>query len=395
MSRFWCSAFVVGCAMVLAACGGSDSNSGTTSTGPTSLAAGAMYTMPANTTVDVPSGTTVSAPNGTTVQINGSDNTIQTQVGAVVSVPATATGPANNAVTTGSASVSGTTTSAMTVTVLAGSATTNSTPTDGTGTSAIFWGGGHLAAQSNGDLIVSDRGALRRVTPAGVVTTIASASPYDWEGIDVDPSGNVYGSGNQVVASETFGASIAEWTDAGSTQGLFPNWETGSVNVGFGGLARDAAGNLYLADAGSNRIISFSPNGGWTVLAGSGTAGASDGTGSAATLTLNSTSDLPIDSEGDLYLNTGSSIRKITPDGTVTTLVSDLTSATDALALDQAGNFYIVAAGNILRIDSSGNVTSFPFPNTTDFVTSMTTDSNGNLYLGTRGVGAQIFKVAF
>ena len=383
--------------MVLAACGGGggDSNSGITSTGAMSLAAGATYTMPADTTVDVPSGTTVSAPNGTVAKINGNDDTIQTQVGAVVSVPATASGPANNAVTTGSAGGTSTTTSAITVTVLAGSATTNLAPTDGTGTSAIFWGGGHLAAQSSGDLIVSDRGALRRVTPAGVVTTIASANPYDWEGIAVDASGNVYGSGNQVVASETFGASIAEWMNADSIQGLFTNWETGSVSVGFGGLARDAAGNLYLADAGSNRIIKFSSNGGWTALAGNGTMGAVDGTGSAATLTLSATSDLAIDSEDNLYLNTGSSIRKITPDGTVTTLFSDLTSATDALALDQAGNFYIVGFGNIVRIDSAGNATSFPFSSTTDFVTSMTTDANGNLYLGTRGLGAQIFEITF
>jgi sugar lactone lactonase YvrE len=395
MNHIWCSTLAVGCAMVLAACGGSDSSSVATSTGAMSIAAGTTYTMPADTTVEVPSGATVSAPNGTAVTINGNDNTVQTQVGAVVSVPATATGPANNAVTTGSASGADTTTPAITVTVLAGSATTNLTPTDGTGTSAVFWGGGHLAAQSSGDLIVSDRGALRRVTPAGVVTTIASVNPYDWEGIAVDASGNVYGSGNQVVASETFGASIGEWMNADSIQGLFTNWETGSVNVGFGGLARDAAGNLYLADAGSNRIIKFSSNGGWTVLAGSGTAGAVDGTGGAATLTLNPTSDLAIDSEGNLYLNTGGSIRKITPDGTVTTLFSDLTSATDALALDQAGNFYIVDAGNIVRVDNTGNVTSFPFLSTTDFVTSMTTDANGNLYLGTRGLGAQIFKITF
>ena len=395
MNQIWCSTLAVGCAMVLAACGGSDSSSVATSTGAMSIAAGATYTMPADTTVDVPSGATVSAPNGTVVTINGNDNTVQTQVGAVVSVPATATGPANNTVTTGSESGADTTTSAITVTVLAGSATTNLTPTDGTGTSAIFWGGGHLAVQSTGDLIVSDRGALRRVTSAGVVTTIAGANPYDWEGIAVDAAGNIYGSGNQTAASDTFEASIGEWTHADSIQPLFTNWETGSPNVGFGGLARDAAGNLYLADAGSNRIIKFSSSGGWTVLAGSGAAGAVDGTGDAATLTLNSTSDLPTDSEGNLYLNTGSSIRRITPGGTVTTLFSDFKSTTDALALDQAGNFYIADAGNIVRIDSAGNVTSFRFSSTTDPVMSMTMDANGSLYLGTRGVGAEIFEITF
>lgn len=434
MSRFW-STLLLGYAMVLTACGGgsnpgadsdsgtapigtasggnssssgatstgaasssSSSSSATAPTGPAYLAPGTSYTMPADTTVYVPSGTTVNAPNGTVITINGSADTIVTQVGSVVSVPASATGAANDAVTTGSNANGTAATSGITVTVLAGSATTNLNPTDGTGTAAIFWGGGRLAYQNGGNLMVSDRGALRVVTPAGVVTTIADATPYDWQGIALDTSGNVYGSGQGVGSSTTapFDASIEERTEAGSLQGLFVDWEaSASPSEGFGGLARDAVGNLYLADAASNRIIKFSEGGGWSVFAGSGTSGAVDGTGSAAQLTLLTTGDLPIDGGGNLYINTGSAIRKITPDGVVTTLFSGLTSATGALALDEGGNFYFVNFDNIVRIDSKGNETSFPFPNTTDFVTSMTTDSSGNLYIGTRGVGTQIFKIAF
>jgi len=393
-------ALALGIAMAFVGCDDGGSNSGASSSkmsssGTMSIAAGMTYTMPADTTVEVPAGTTITAPNGTVVTINGSSNTVLTQVGAIVSVPADATGPANNEVSTGSPNGTGIATSALTVTVLAGSATTNDNPTDGTGTSAIFWGGGHLAVQSSGDLIVSDRGSLRRVTQAGVVTTFEGPTPYDWEPIAIDGSGNIYGSGNQVLGSESFGASIAEWTPAGSVQGLYQNWETGSVSVGWGGLARDAAGNLYLADAGTNRILKFDSAGGWAVLAGNGFAGSVDGTGTAASLTINPLSDLPIDADGNLYLNTGTSIRQITPTGTVTTLFDKVASDTNALARDSAGNFYVANVESIVRIDGTGNMTAFPFPNTSDFITTMTMDSEGNLYLGTRGIGAQIFKVVF
>ena len=216
MIRILSCNLVIGCAAVLTACGGGGSNTGVPANGATPIAAGTIYVMPADTTVEVPSGTTISAPNGTLVTINGDDNTIRTQVGATVSVPTTATGTPNNAVTTGLAGIANITTSTITAAVLAGSATTSGNPVDGTGSAAIFWGGGHMATQSNGNLIVSDRGTLRLVTPTGVVTTLTSAYPYDWEGIAVDASGNVYGSGNQVVGSQTFGASVAEWTNTGS-----------------------------------------------------------------------------------------------------------------------------------------------------------------------------------
>jgi hypothetical protein len=48
-----------------------------------------------------------------------------------------------------------------------------------------------------------------------------------------------------------------------------------------------------------------------------------------------------------------------------------------------------------LLVPFEGNITSFTLPGITDFITALVTDANGNLYAGTRGVGAQILKISF
>ena len=58
------------------------------------------------------------------------------------------------------------------VSIMAGS-TTRGNPVDGTGSSAVFWGGGCVAVDGQGNVFVSDRGYLRKITSAGVVTTLA------------------------------------------------------------------------------------------------------------------------------------------------------------------------------------------------------------------------------
>lgn len=81
----------------LAACGGSHGSIPDST--PAVLAPGASYTMVANNSVLVPVGSTVTV-NGSVITVTGSDNTTNTTVGAVVNVPITATGTANDTVTT-------------------------------------------------------------------------------------------------------------------------------------------------------------------------------------------------------------------------------------------------------------------------------------------------------
>lgn len=413
MRLYFRSVLVFGLIAILSACGGGG-DSGNSATGGNSTTAsgtpavvpnGSSVTLAQNSSVLVPSGTTISAPNGSVVTINGTSNTVYTQAGATVSVPANATGPANNLVSTGQAANGALATTAATVSVIAGSATDNQAPVDGTGAAAIFWGGGHLALDGSGNIIVSDRGALRKVTQAGVVTTLVPGSlPADWEGITIDSSGNIYGAGTSAqlvsLSPATWGASIYQLPVTGAVKNIALNWETSVTNpsIGFGGIAVDGNGNLYLADGSNNRIVGFNSSGVMSVFAGSGTGGGDDGTGAAAT--LNNPTDLAIDTSGNLYFtdsatNRGkSTIRKIAANGTVSTIAT-LGLLGSPIAIDPSGNIYTTDGfSNIVRLDSKGNVTTFS-TGISGFITSLVADTSGNLYAGTRGGGAQILKISF
>jgi len=91
------SALALCLAASLAACGGSHGS--VPDSTPAVLAPGASYTMVANNSVMVPAGSTVTV-NGAVTTVSGANTTTNTTVGAVVYVPITATGTANDMVTT-------------------------------------------------------------------------------------------------------------------------------------------------------------------------------------------------------------------------------------------------------------------------------------------------------
>ena len=99
-------------------------------------------------------------------------------------------------------------------------------------------------------------------------------------------------------------------------------------------VAVDAAGNLYVADYWYNRIQKISTNGTVSTLAGTGNVGAINGLGKLAS--FNKPSGLAVDGAGNVFVaDAGNNlIRKITPDGTVSTL-----------------------AGTIVAVDTSNTVT--------------------------------------
>src|SRR5205814_1464910 len=167
------------------------------------------------------------------------------------------------------------------VTTLAGLAGYDRPYTDATGSDARFNYLNGVAGDSAGNVYVTDfSNTIRKITPAGVVTTLAGTP-------------GVYGSAD----------------GTGSAAQFWQPW----------GIAVDSAGNLYVADQGNRTIRKITSAGVVTTLAGTaGIAGSTDGTGGAArfympyALTVAGTT---------LYVadTFNSTIRKVTSAGVVTT----------------------------------------------------------------------------
>ena len=88
------------------------------------------------------------------------------------------------------------------------------------------------------------------------------------------------------------------------------------------GIAIDAAGNVYIADAFNHRIRQIAPDGVITTLAGTGEAGADGDGGQARDARLRTPLGVALDSGGTLYIadTYNHRIRKVTIDGTISTI---------------------------------------------------------------------------
>lgn len=139
------------------------------------------------------------------------------------------------------------------------------------------------------------------------------------------------------------------------------------------GVAVDAAGTLYVADAGNHTIRKITADGAVSTLAGkAGSAGSADGAG--ATARFSSPSGVAVDAAGTLYVTDAGNhtIRKITPAGAVTTLAGTAGSKGNAdgpgpaarfasphgVAVNAAGTVYVADAvnGTVREISPAGVV---------------------------------------
>ena len=223
---------------------------------------------------------------------------------------------------------------------------------------------------------------IRKITPAGVVTTLAgtagAAARFDApQGIAVDSAGTVYvaDTSNNMIREITPAGVVT--TLAGSSGGSGSADGTGAAArfSSPSGVAIDSAGTVYVADTENSTIREITPAGVVTTLAGTaGATGSADGTGAAAR--FSSPSGVAVDSAGNLYVaDTGNStIREITAGGVVTTLAgtAGATGSADGtgaaarfdfpmgIAVDSAGNLYVADTGNstIRKITPAGVVTT-------------------------------------
>lgn len=203
--------------------------------------------------------------------------------------------------------------------------TTTSGSTDGSGSDARFNGPSGIAVDASGMIYVADgyNNMIRKITPQGVVTTLAgSTTAGSANGAGTGASFNfprgiaVDGAGNVLVA-DTWNNMVRKITKEGVVSTLAGSTTAGKLNgtgtaatfSGPYGLALDAGGNLYVADSSNNLIRKIDPNGDVTTLAGTSESGKTDGPLDAAT--FRHAQGLAFDASGVLYVLESDDIRKI------------------------------------------------------------------------------------
>jgi sugar lactone lactonase YvrE len=267
-----------------------------------------------------------------------------------------------------------TTTADTTVTVSTFAGNSNGGFVNGTGSAASFNSPQGVAADAAGNLYVSDsfNHVIRKITAAGVVTTYAgsgemgfsggsnaTAKFYSPQGIAVDAAGNVYvaDQGNNAIykITATTTTILAGSGSAGATNGT----GTAASFSAPQGIAVDATGNVYVADRNNNLIRKITSAGVVTTLAGSGAANYLNAEGTTAA--FRRPVAVAVDAAGTVYVaDQGNfAIRKITPAGAVSTLlgnsiVAALLNTPAGIAIDAQGNLFITdQSGRVLTITST------------------------------------------
>jgi sugar lactone lactonase YvrE len=302
---------------------------------------------------------------------------------------------------------------------------------NGTGTAAIFNYPQGIASDAAGNLYVADQGnnEIRKITTAGVVTTLSGtltsgatnataigvAALFNGPtGVASDAAGaNVYVAdyGNNAIRKIVV-ATGAVTTLAGGKAGATNGTGTAAAFNGPAGVAVDGAGNVYVADYLNNQIRVVTAAGVVTTLAGSTTAGAANGTGTAAS--FNGPRGVAVDAAGNVYVaDSGNNlIREITPAGVVTTLAGtgaagNASGAAGAstfyypsgITVNAAGAVYVAdAVNNLVRKISGGTVTSIAgsgyltLTSVFNGPSGVALDAAGNIYVA-NDLGQNIKKI--
>ena len=266
---------------------------------------------------------------------------------------------------------------------------------DGIDSAATFIYPISIATDSAANVYVADKvnNTIRKITPAGAVSTLAGTAGVSGHadgigaqasfsgpvGVANDSEGNVYVAdyGNNTIRKITPNGAV---TTFAGTAGVAGNADGVGANASFTSpyaIATDSAGNVFVAEMPSHTIRKITPAGVVTTLAGkAGEPGRANGIGADASFTF--PRGVATDKAGNVYVADygNDTIRKVTPNGVVTTIAGKAGESAEydgiggaarfsepvAVATDSAGNVLVLESDNIREVNPSGVVTTIAGP---------------------------------
>jgi hypothetical protein len=229
---------------------------------------------------------------------------------------------------------------------------------DGIGGAAGFFYLSALAAASDGRVFATDGLKIREISPAGTVRTVSTLEtatvidsadiPYFYGGgIAVDAAGNVFVPNAVGTRRIAPSGAVTMLEGVAKLDSMLNVW--GSHAFAQRGVAVDAKGAVWVGDF-ANTVSRIDASGKKTAMAGlSGGGGFADGSGSVAR--FDRPIALSIDAKGNVFVaDAGNNVvRKIAPDQMVTTVPGAL-PALAGLTGDGKGNLYAISGNAVLKI---------------------------------------------
>jgi sugar lactone lactonase YvrE len=270
------------------------------------------------------------------------------------------------------------------ITTAAGNGTQGSGGDGGQATSAQLSSPVGVAVDTGGNLFIADyvNQRVRKVTPAGVISTIAGNGTAGFSGdggpassaqlngpwgVAVDSAGNLFIADlvNHCIRKVTAGGVISTVAGTGKMGFSGDGALATSAQLNYpAGVAVDASGNLFIADSGNNRVRKVTPGGVISTVAGNGLAGFSGDGRQATSAQIYSPTNLAFDAAGNLLISdhNNNRIRMVTPAGVISTIAGngipgfsgDGSPATSA-QLNFPMGLAVDATGDVLLADYDNN----------------------------------------
>lgn len=212
---------------------------------------------------------------------------------------------------------------------------------DGTGAAARFTAPVGIVSDAGGTLWVTDGNRVRKVTPAGVVTTLVDTGSA-LTGLARDASGQLY-------ASAAYGTRVLKITTTPEGVGGFGDIGVVVPGNSYYGIAVDAQGNIYGTSSSTHTVRKITPTGVVSTFAGTASSLGASTTIGAAVTQMSSPSGIAIDAQGNVVVTDASDyIRTISPAGILVSVLQmppkggSLSYGLDGVTVDSNGRPIVV-----------------------------------------------------